>query len=79
MNRNLLYEKAFRMKAAQPWKALEAEQVFALEIAEKTYYVQMTENEDTDKVLRIYQDENDLKSCLMMLEHDAGSPVHLWS
>ena len=74
MNRNLLYEKVFRMKAAQPWKALEAEQVFALEIAKKTYYVQMTENEDTDKVLRIYQDENDLKSCLMMLEHDPADP-----
>ena len=80
MNRDLLYEKAFRMKAAQPWKTLAAEQVFAFEIAERIYYVQMTEDMDTDKILRIYQDENDLKSCLAMLEHDAcdrGSYVEL--
>ena len=74
MNRNLLYDKAFRMKAAKPWNALEQEQVFALEIAGKIYYLQMTKNDETDRVLRIYQDENDLKSCLMMLEHDAGNP-----
>ena len=74
MNRNMLYEKAFRMKAAQPWKALEPEQVFALEVAGRIYYVQMTENMETDKVLRIYQNENDLKSCLMMLEHDPDAP-----
>ncbi len=70
MNRDLLYEKAFRMKEAQPWKTLKAEQVFALEIAEKIYYVQMAEDADTDKVLKICQDENDLKSCLVALEYD---------
>lgn len=63
-NRDLLYEKKFQMKAAQPWKTLEMDQVFALESAGKIYYVQMTEKE-SDKVLRIHQNENDLKSCFV--------------
>ena len=58
------------MKDAKPWIMLSEEQVFALEIAGKTYYVQMTEEEETEKVLRIYQDENDLKSCIAMMDQD---------
>ena len=70
--RDLLYEKMFRMRAVQPWKTLAMDQIFALKIAGNTYYLQLAEH-DTDRILRIHQDANDLKSCLMMLEYDPAS------
>ena len=66
MNSDMLYEKMFQLKAAQPWKTLEMDQVFALEIAGKIYYVQMTQS-DEHRARRIYQNENDLKGCISML------------
>lgn len=72
MNSDMLYEKMFQLKAAQPWKTLEMDQVFALEIAGKICYVQMTQS-DEHRALRIYQNENDLKSCIAMLEEEAST------
>ena len=72
MNIDMLYEKMFQMKAAQPWKTLEMDQVFALETSGKICYVQMTQS-DEHRALRIYQNENDLKSCIAMLEEEAST------
>ena len=74
--RDLLYEKMFRMRAVQPWKTLAMDQIFALKIAGNTYYLQIAEH-DTDRILRIHQDANDLKSCLMMQEYHPASDSRL--